>query len=156
MVDLEALASVTLDHTPTPSSLDLSPQRPGTFPAITASKGWNEREGLGHRRALQRGAKPFTLALPSPSHPPNPAGAVGRQEPCLFIPNASRRFERGYRNLVPGAGFEPARPKPRDFKSLASTIPPPGRVPAVYGDSRPQALFLPSKPRRRKIHEARR
>ena len=32
--------------------------------------------------------------------------------------------------LVPGAGFEPARPlaRPRDFKSPASAIPPPGRL----------------------------
>ena len=32
------------------------------------------------------------------------------------------------RNLVPAAGLEPARPiKPRDFKSLVSTIPPRGQ-----------------------------
>ncbi len=43
MVGLEALASVTLDPTPPPSSLDLSPQRLGAFPAITASKGWDQQ-----------------------------------------------------------------------------------------------------------------
>ena len=33
-------------------------------------------------------------------------------------------------NLVPTAGLEPARPiKPRDFKSLVSTIPPRGQEP---------------------------
>ena len=31
-------------------------------------------------------------------------------------------------NVVPAAGLEPARPKPRDFKSLMSTIPSRGRV----------------------------
>ena len=32
-------------------------------------------------------------------------------------------------HVVPAAGLEPARPtKPRDFKSLVSTIPPRGRI----------------------------
>ena len=36
-------------------------------------------------------------------------------------------------NLVPTAGLEPARPiKPRDFKSLVSTIPPRGQEPDFY------------------------
>ena len=33
-----------------------------------------------------------------------------------------------YNNIVPQAGLEPAQPKrPRDFKSLVSTIPPSGQ-----------------------------
>ena len=37
--------------------------------------------------------------------------------------------EKITQHLVPTAGLEPARPtKPRDFKSLVSTIPPRGHV----------------------------
>ena len=37
--------------------------------------------------------------------------------------------EKTTQHLVPTAGLEPARPtKPRDFKSLVSTIPPRGHV----------------------------
>ena len=36
-------------------------------------------------------------------------------------------------HVVPAAGLEPARPiKPRDFKSLVSTIPPRGQEPDFY------------------------
>ncbi len=38
-------------------------------------------------------------------------------------------FSETANHLVPAAGLEPARPtKPRDFKSLVSTIPPRGHV----------------------------
>lgn len=33
---------------------------------------------------------------------------------------------------VPGAGFEPARLSARDFKSRASTVPPPGHILKQY------------------------
>lgn len=44
--------------------------------------------------------------------------------------------------LVCGAGFEPAQPKPKDFKSFVSTVPPPAHIKQIANNNHKLIFYV--------------
>ena len=98
---------------------------------VVKSNLWpGERDSNPRRCDPQRFSRPpLSTTQPSPDYGGDTQIRTGESRLCRPMPYRLAMSPTKQPKMVPRAGLEPARTQcPRDFKSLVSTIPPPGLI----------------------------